>query len=150
MATTKVASIGRVVLFVLIFGACSSRPCREPRSPELDRTKTSTPVAAVPVTEANLNIEKGSATTVKNDALPELVRVYKPDGSRQCEKKPGVAVDIMERELAGIEVISRVKRKDGLMHIQVCGSPSGMINVFEIKATYLKQAEQRGFKRLED
>ncbi len=80
----------------------------------------------------------------------EFVRVYKPDGSRQCEKKPGILLDTMERELAGIVVQGRDKRKDGLMHIQVCGSPSGMINVFEIKANFLKQAEQRGFKRLED
>ena len=78
------------------------------------------------------------------------VRVYKPDGSRQCESSKGQAVDIMERELAGIRVYSREKRKDGLMHIQVCGSPTGMVNLFEIDFGNLKQAEERGFKRFED
>lgn len=78
------------------------------------------------------------------------LRIYKPDGSRQCENRGAKSVETMERELAGIVVYAREKRKDGLMHIQICGSPTGMINIFEIDSTFLKQAEERGFKRLED
>lgn len=82
--------------------------------------------------------------------LPARIRVYKPDGSRQCENRPGKAVEVMERELAGIAVHAREKRKDGLMHIQVCGSPTGVVNLYEIDSSFLKQAEERGFKRFED
>lgn len=139
---------------------CQSHPCREPRAPELDRTKApessagsidgKSGAASDGTKAATGGTPAASAGSNTGAAEPNLVRIYKLDGSRQCEKKPGVAIDIMERELAGIAVHSRDKRKDGLMHVQVCGSPSGMINVYEIEMPFLKQAEQRGFKRLED
>lgn len=139
--------------------ACSSRPCREPRAPELDLTKKPTRATNPPLgAETPLAISAQSPLqnpVGQNEALsdrrqPPRVRVYKPDGSRQCETSKGQAVDIMERELAGIRVYSREKRKDGLMHIQVCGSPTGMVNLFEIDFGNLKQAEERGFRRFED
>ncbi len=78
----------------------------------------------------------------------KTVFVYKPDGSLQCEQRKGVATEEMEKQLAGIRVISRDKRHDGLMHIQACGTPTGMINVFEIPEASLKDAESKGFKLL--
>ncbi|MES2962418.1 MAG: hypothetical protein V4760_00915, partial [Bdellovibrionota bacterium] len=47
------------------------------------------------------------------------------------------------------QVFSRDKRADGLMHIQVCGSPTGQINVYEIPVSALKEAEGKGFKKLD-
>ena len=125
--------------------ACANHPCREPRQPELDQTK-SAPGAVTPatITSPSKPVKNGDASHVTR------VRIYKPDGSRQCEKRGAQTVEVMERELAGIVVHSREKRKDGLMHIQICGSPTGMINLYEIDASFLKQAEERGFKRLED
>lgn len=137
--------------FIVLAVGCSSHPCREPRAPELDRTnKTDKKDSVTGVVTAQPSLlGKGSAA---GDAAAETVhiRVYKPDGSRQCEKRTGVPVDVMERELAGISVFGREKRKDGLMHIQVCGSPSGIVNIFEIEQSFFKQAEQRGFKRWEE
>ncbi len=135
--------------------ACSSRPCREPRAPELDRTKKTPSTVGASVSDTPLAVSAQSPLqnpVGQNEARtqPARVRVYKPDGSRQCESAKGQAADIMERELAGIRVYSREKRKDGLMHIQVCGSPTGMVNLFEIDFGNLKQAEERGFKRFED
>lgn len=127
---------------VLVSG-CSSRPCRQPRAPELDQTVTQPPPKSVG-TVAN------STQDASNDNAPLKVKVYKSDGSRQCERRPGKTVDATERELAGIPVYHREKRSDGLMHIQVCGSPTGVINIFEIDSSNLKQAEERGFKRWED
>lgn len=169
----------RNIVFVLIFLpllvlGCSSHPCREPRQPDLDVTKKTAPGAPPSPAEIAVsgpgtpklsppgpavgsvgsNGTSASATpppaATGASNLPARVRVYKPDGSRQCEKGGGKSVEAMERELAGITVRAREKRKDGLMHIQVCGSPTGVVNIYEIDSTFLKQAEERGFKRFED
>lgn len=76
------------------------------------------------------------------------VFIFKADGSLQCGEAKGLAAEEMEKELKGIKVLSREKRSDGMMHIQVCGSPTGMINVYEIPAAALPDAEKRGFKLL--
>ncbi|MDX9732056.1 MAG: hypothetical protein RBT63_09825 [Bdellovibrionales bacterium] len=130
----KVGVVSAVVLLLSLNTACSSRPCREPRAPEFDQTKP-----AVAMTTESHDGEK-----------PLRTRVYKPDGSRQCGTRKGTSPETMERELAGIRVYAKEKRADGLMHIQVCGSPTGQINIYEIDSSNLKQAEERGFKRWED
>lgn len=147
--------ITRIFLLILtstLLAACSSRPCREPRLPELDKTKTAASVSdevdSASVTA--IGTSPNAAGESASDGTVRRVRVYKPDGSRQCERRAGISLEVMERELAGIIVHTREKRKDGLMHIQVCGGPTGMINLYEIDAAMTKQAEQRGFKRLED
>ena len=76
------------------------------------------------------------------------VFVYKVDGSLQCGAAKGLSLEEMEKQLRGLPVLSRDKRPDGKMHIQVCGSPTGLINVFEINDQSLKEAEARGFKKL--
>lgn len=128
--------------FVLL-GGCQSHPCREPRMPELDQTGSARPATAPSASVASASKTPGS------ENAPLRLRVFKTDGSRQCDKRGGTALDVMERELAGIPVYAKEKRPDGLMHIQVCGSPTGMINLFEIDQTNLKQAEERGFRRWE-
>lgn len=145
-----------LLLFLVTTGlvACSSRPCREPRLPELDKTKTAAIVSldgdASSTSDVPRATEAASSSALGNEGTVRRSRVYKPDGSRQCERRAGIALNVMERELAGIVVHTREKRKDGLMHIQVCGGPTGMINLYEIDSNFVKQAEQRGFKRLED
>lgn len=140
----------RILIAVCIFlislaglSACSSRPCREPRLPELDQTqvRANGRTGTVAATPPPLKTEESG---------PLRIRVYKSDGSRQCEKRTGRSVESMERELAGIPVHHREKRSDGLMHIQVCGSPTGMINIYEIDSSNLKKAEERGFKKWEE
>ncbi len=75
------------------------------------------------------------------------VLVAKEDGSLQCGSK-GISTEEMEKQLKGIKVLSRDKHADGKMHIQVCGSRTGMVNVYEIPASSLSEAESRGFKKI--
>lgn len=77
----------------------------------------------------------------------DRVFVYKYDGSLQCGMGKAVSLETMAKELQGIPLLSSVKKPDGLMHIQVCGSITGMANVYEIASKHLKAAEAKGFKR---
>ena len=128
----------KVLFVVLIFltAACANGPCRQLREPQLAAQQS-------PATAA---VEAPAGTAL---AKAGNVFVYKADGSLQCEKKLGITPQEMEKELKGIPVSSRTNRPDGMMHIQSCGSPSGRVNVYEIPATSLKEAEKRGFKKLE-
>jgi len=147
-----VTRIFLLLLTSILVEGCSSRPCREPRLPELDKTKTATSLLESDASSSAV-ANPTPTTTAASPAVDGIVRrsrVYKPDGSRQCERRAGTSLEVMERELAGIIVHTREKRRDGLMHIQVCGGPTGMINLYEIDTSFVKQAEQRGFKRLED
>jgi hypothetical protein len=73
--------------------------------------------------------------------------VAKPDGSLQCKKGKGVPLEKMRDELKGIEVFSQAKKQDGLMHVQLCGSPTGRHNLYEIAAKDLAAAEKLKFKK---
>lgn len=75
------------------------------------------------------------------------VFVYKYDNSVQCQAGKGVSLEKMAVELKGIPILSQKKKPDGLMHIQVCGSATGMANVYEIPLVQLKAAEMLGFKK---
>ena len=83
---------------------------------------------------------------LKKDAAMKTVKVYKPDGSLQCNQGQALSVKEMEGELRDIKIISSDKKHDGLMRIQVCGQPTGMNNVFEIAETDLEKAKAHGFK----
>ncbi len=76
--------------------------------------------------------------------------VYKPDGTIQCDKFQGVALDTMEQELksADIKVFSRRKGYDGREGIALCGAPTGQINVYEIASSDVSEAVRLGFKQL--
>jgi hypothetical protein len=78
-----------------------------------------------------------------------IVQVYKYDGSVQCGG-PGVSLAKMADELThrGVHVIAMRKGTDGLLHPYICGAPDGVINVFEIDARGLSEAEALGFKPL--
>lgn len=129
-----------VLTSVLLLAACAAGPCRKLREPELAAHSGKTPKVESPQSSTP------SASPMTKEAT---VLVYKPDGSLQCGMGKGLSVEEMEKQLSGIKVFSRDKRSDGLMHIQVCGSATGMINVYEIPASSLKDAESKGFKKLE-
>ena len=74
------------------------------------------------------------------------IRVFKYDGSLQCGVNKGRSLKSMAGDLEGVRIYSSEKKSDGLMHIQVCGSSTGMTNVYEIPKSQLKLAEDRGFK----
>ena len=81
----------------------------------------------------------------------EMVYVYKPDGSRHCDKFSGISLDTMAKELSdsGIAVYARRKSHDGSEGIAVCGKPTGGINVYQIAGSDLPRALELGFRRLE-
>lgn len=158
MAINRFA-VAAAISFALL-AACAAKPCRELRQPKRDETAAQTagvntgssapaPVATPPTlrTQATGASTGGPVSTASQTA--GNVFVFKADGSLQCGMGKAIAIEEMEKELKGIKVLSRDKRPDGMMHIQVCGSPTGIINVYEIPAANLADAEARGFKRLE-
>lgn len=76
--------------------------------------------------------------------------VFKPDGTLQCDKSPGIALGSMEQELrsVGIKVFSSRKAYDGREGIALCGAPTGQINVYEITPSDVSEALGLGFKQL--
>ena len=82
-------------------------------------------------------------------AAGESIKVYKYDGSKQCQNEPGINLKEMEKELKSIQIISSSKASDGLMHAMMCGSPTGTVNLFEIPKTDLNKALSAGFKQWE-
>ena len=76
----------------------------------------------------------------------DRVKVFKYNGSLQCGQGKSVTVKEMQKELKDIVVYSGVEKNDGMMRIQVCGSPTGDANVYEIDRKDLEKAQSFGFK----
>lgn len=115
---------------------CQNTPCREL---EKQKNEGKVSAAAAAATEVDSPAKRLGASQLK-------VRVYKPDGSLQCGMGKKISLEAMEKELKGIQVISRSNRNDGLMRIQVCGAPTGNANVYEINREDLDKALKQGFK----
>lgn len=125
------------VLLVLVGASCTQGHCRRKQDAPGEAKPLETPAEAA-----------ASAKSGTPDARPtDRVMVYKYDGSLQCGGGKPISKDVMQKELNGVQVYSSVKKADGLMHIQVCGSNTGMANVYEIPAKDLKKAEAKGFKK---
>lgn len=122
-----------VVTVVMTALSCAQGHCR--------RMGTTGPVSSPTDTPAT---ETSKPT---DDSRAGRVFVYKYDGSLQCKMGKALSVEAMAKELNGIQIFSSLKKPDGLMHIQVCGSITGMANVYEISAQNLKKAEALGFKK---
>ena len=75
------------------------------------------------------------------------VIIYKADGSRQCEPGSGTSVSAMAQALtnAGIAVFSSRGDHDCLFRPALCGTATGTINIYEIPANRLSQAQDLGF-----
>lgn len=132
-----------IILSALLLTACANGPCHPLRHPELAGKKPTG--TASPESESAAKGKTLSELKITDDR----VYVYKPDGSIQCEMAKGITPEEMEKELAGIKVYSRENRPDGKMRMQVCGTPTGLVNIYEIPASSLKEAEKRGFKKFE-
>ena len=129
----KNLGLGLLAFFAV---ACANGPCHSLRHPEL--IQQTNPVATGEVKEGGASV-----------AGEGKVFVSKADGSLQCGMAKGDTPSEMEKQLEGIKVYSRENRPDGKMHMQVCGSPTGRVNVYEIPNASLAEAEKRGFKRFE-
>lgn len=158
-------SVALTVAGVFVIQACANGPCRQLRSPQRAATQAEAQAASPNGPAGNSTAPAAAATpptlrtspTGASSGGPVVattqetgnVFVFKADGSQQCGMGKAISVQDMEKELKGIRVFSREKKPDGLMHIQVCGSPTGIINVYEISVNDLSKAVELGFKKLE-
>ena len=117
------------LLLMVLTTSCAQHHCRRP--PEV-----ATPVAVAP-----------GAEEVMISPNQRRIKVYKYDGSLQCGQGKPVSAESMAQELKGVQIFSSTKRPDGLMHIQVCGSATGVANIYEISEDDLSKAEKKGFKK---
>lgn len=120
-----------LIVILSVVAGCKTGHCRR---------QSEAPAEAKP-------LEATDATAPSKPAAGDRVFVYKYDGGLQCKMGKPVEVDVMAKELKGITIYSSTKKPDGLMHIQVCGSATGIANVYEIPATSFRQAESKGFKK---
>lgn len=84
---------------------------------------------------------------VPKPPVATLANVFKADGSLQCGKKQGVPLVDMALELssASIDVIDARKTTDGLVRPSMCGSATGVINVYSIPSASVLDAKLLGF-----
>lgn len=110
----------------LFLMACGTGPCREvKKSP---------------------NPGNVAEVSMKQSSPNDRVKVYKSDGTIQCEKTKPIPLETMAKELGGITIFSSENKHDGMMRIQQCGTPTGQANVYEINRSDLEAARKAGFQ----
>ncbi len=120
-----------VFLSVAIFliGACTTGQCKRDGTPVLTNDEVK--------------------TISEQDMANEIILVGRSDQSLQCGYNVGLSLQQMAQELEGIEILRTEKRHDGLMRIQSCGAPTGMMNVYSIYRKDVKKAVKLGYKVLD-
>lgn len=125
-----------VLFLALLLQACTTGHCRHLRDEE--NAKNAAEGKPMPKVDApSVNLKPSSA---------DRVRVYKFDGSLQCNMGKSRSLSEMQKDLKSIEVFQSWKRHDGMMRVQLCGSPTGQSNVYEIDRKDLEAALKLGFK----
>ena len=76
------------------------------------------------------------------------IMVFKPTGQRQCQGGGGVSLEDMKGQLLSkkIPVFESHTQADGLMHMALCGTPTGSVHVFSIPLRFKERALRLGFK----
>jgi hypothetical protein len=139
MKTQRFTSIQKRILFEGLFllglfaVGCTSGNCRS-------QQETPEALAKAP------KISMEELTQMKETSKGQRVLVYKADGSLQCNQGQKISLDEMAKELSGIKIYSKLNKSDGKMRIQLCGSPTGNCNLYEIDRENLDQALKIGFK----
>lgn len=123
--------LGLISLLVVALG-CSHGNCRHDQGQ----------IAA----KAGVEMADAKKVEAPQSSVADRVKVFKADGSLQCGQGKAIAVADMQKDLKGLKVYSAVNRNDGMMRIQVCGSPTGQVNVYEINRVDLEKALKQGFK----
>lgn len=138
------------MLFAAVLAGCSSGNCRKNQMKDTPEFYDKA-VEKVEGTQAVQSAEKAKKEAKENAIkavakVTDRVRVFKYDGSLQCNQGKPIALAEMQKELKGIQVYSAENRRDSLMRIQVCGAPTGQANVYEIDRRDLDQAKKLGFQ----
>lgn len=117
-------------ILVLLFVACSTGHCRRGADQVL------------------VDVEPEPPSGFEQKDLGSI-RVAKPDGSLQCNMREGIALESMAKsQLKGVKILASEKMNDGLMRIQQCGTPTGMLNIYTIPHKDLRKAQKAGFDLL--
>lgn len=131
-----------IALSTIALSGCVTGHCRDHKEAAMKKAREEakasgqTPEAVVPMPPAPAKLEKPF----------DRVRVFKYDGSLQCNMGEAISAEQMKKDLGAIKVYSAQNLSDGLMRIQVCGSPTGKANVYEISRSDLEAAIKLGFK----
>ena len=122
-------------------GTCNNLPQREVA--QEGKVSTTGP-ELLPVDEP---AKKAEAPAKPEKRLPSI-EVFKATGELQCGETKGLTQDEMKSFLTKnkISVYEGRTQSDGMMHMTLCGSPSGKIHIFSIPKKDLKRAEKLGFK----
>lgn len=141
---------------LIVESGCSQKPCREAHPNALIQPS---PTPA-PMAESDRDATDGegdskeklinggivmAAEKKPGEKMPSRVWIYKYDGSKQCGTGEKISLSTMEKDLKGIKVFKRKSENDGKMRIQMCGTPTGTANVYEIKYSDLEKAQSLGF-----
>jgi hypothetical protein len=131
-----------MLLSFVVLAACSHEKCKNHSDPNASST-AATAGAAAGATAASSG---GTKTMAVPSSPADHVKVYKADGSLQCGQGKAIKPDDMAKDLKDIKVFSSYNKNDGMMRIQLCGSPTGNCNVYEISRADLDAALKLGFK----
>ena len=122
---------GLAIVLTVVLASCTTGNCRS----EQVKREQAGPEAAIPK---------------ENKLLPdpsqvERISVFKPNGSLQCNQGKTIDKAVMEKSLKGIRVYKSSVENDGKLRIQMCGAPTGNVNIFEIDKVNLEMAITLGF-----
>ena len=122
----------QIVLIIncLFLFSCSTATCK----------KNQLQAKTTEVSSEKMTLDKNMINTKK-------IKVAKPDGTLQCNQGVKVSLVEMQKQLQDIPVFSSENIHDGMMRIQMCGTPTGNHNVYEINESDLDKAISYGFKR---
>tara|TARA_B110001454_G_C12723308_1_gene436515 strand:+ start:57625 stop:58023 length:399 start_codon:yes stop_codon:yes gene_type:complete len=95
--------------------------------------------------QAGPEVQPKENKLLPDPTITERARVFKPNGSLQCGQGKSIEPVTMAKELKDIQVYRSFVENDGKMRIQMCGAPTGNVNVFEIDKTNLERALGFGF-----
>lgn len=95
--------------------------------------------------QAGAEVQPKENKLLPDPTVTERVRVYKANGSLQCGQGKRIDPTTMAKELKEIPVYKSSTENDGKLRIQMCGAPTGNVNVFEIDKTNLERALGFGF-----
>jgi hypothetical protein len=97
-------------------------------------------------TSTHCRIKEIEQLQAKQENKPKTVKVYRYDGTLQCGMGKRIPLEEMQKDLKDIPILSAAHLNDGLMRVQLCGSPTGDANVFEIEDSKLERAKEFGFR----
>lgn len=141
----KIPKLLPAMIPLLILAGCASGNCRKNQA----EASTVTAPEGTPPTATSATTAKDAKSPSKESTMAkpnDRVRVFKYDGSLQCNQGKAVPLETMKKELKDIRVFGAENKADSLMRIQQCGTPTGRANVYEIAREDLDAAKKLGFQ----